>query len=148
MNGMCMKNNTHIYVVWTSNNRVIPTEWSWWVIFNNACEPGGEQLIVLPDGNGQSDLIGWSLLLLATSVWSFAHLSLRLSDRNKMVLWPGCEGRANCRLHKKNVRLVRFIVKRRECCCNPSVGIALNVWFTTNGMCAKNNTHICDAYKQ
>ena len=24
-------------------------------------------------------------------------------------------------------------------CCNLSGGVALNVWFTTNGMCAKNN---------
>jgi len=28
-----------------------------------------------------------------------------------------------------------------EYCCNLSVGVALNVRFTTNGMCAKNNTH-------
>jgi len=42
-------------------------------------------------------------------------------------------------LHKKNVRSVRFVVKRRGCCCNLSGGVALNVWFTTNGMCAKNN---------
>jgi len=27
-------------------------------------------------------------------------------------------------------------------CCILSVGIALNVRFTMNGMCAKNNTHI------
>jgi len=27
-------------------------------------------------------------------------------------------------------------------CCNLSGGVALNVRFTTNGMCAKNNTHI------
>jgi len=27
-------------------------------------------------------------------------------------------------------------------CCNLSVGVSLNVRFTTNGMCAKNNTHI------
>jgi len=27
-------------------------------------------------------------------------------------------------------------------CCNLSVGVAFNVRFTTNGMCAKNNTHI------
>ena len=72
-------------------------------------------------------------------MWSFAHLQLRLSDRNKMVLWPGCAG---CSLHKTNVRLVRFIVKRRGRCCNLSIGFALNVQFTTNGMCVKNNTHI------
>jgi len=33
--------------------------------------------------------------------------------------------------------------KRRGCCYNLSVGIALNIWFTTNGICAKTNTHIC-----
>jgi len=27
-------------------------------------------------------------------------------------------------------------------CCNLSVDVTLNVRFTTNGMCAKNNTHI------
>jgi len=65
-----------------------------------------------------------------------------MSDRNKMMLWPECESRARCSLHKKNVRSVRFVVKTRGCCCNLSVGVALNVWFTANGMCAKNNTHI------
>ena len=33
-----------------------------------------------------------------------------------------------------------FVVKRRGCCCNLSGGVALIVWFTTNWMCAKNNT--------
>ena len=28
------------------------------------------------------------------------------------------------------------------CCCNLSGGVALIVWFTTNGMCVKNNTII------
>jgi len=32
--------------------------------------------------------------------------------------------------------------KRRGCCCNLSGGVALIVWFTTNGMCAKNK-NIC-----
>jgi len=27
-------------------------------------------------------------------------------------------------------------------CYNLSIDIALNVWFTTNGMCVKNNTHM------
>ena len=36
---------------------------------------------------------------------------------------------------------VRFVVKRRGCCCNLSVGVALNVQFTTNEKCALNNTH-------
>ena len=34
-------------------------------------------------------------------------------------------------------------------CCNLSGGVALIVWFTTNGMCVKNNTiHICGTNKQ
>jgi len=32
----------------------------------------------------QSDRGEWSLLLLGATVWSFAHMSLGLSDRNKM----------------------------------------------------------------
>jgi len=90
--------------------------------------------------SGFSERSVWSLLLLAARVWSFAHLLLRLSACNKMVLWPGCECCARCSLHKKNVWSVGFIVKRRGCCCNLSVGVALNVWFNTNGMWAKNNT--------
>ena len=82
------------------------------------------------------------LLLLAVTVWSFAHNPLRLSDCNKMVLWPGCEGHGWCSLHKKNVRSVQSIVKRRGCCCNLSIGVLLNARFTTNGMCARNNTPI------
>ena len=84
----------------------------------------------------------WTLLLLAATVRSFAHMPLGISDLNKMVLWPGCEGRARVNLHTKNVRSVRFVVKRRgcSCCCNLSGGVALNVWFTTNEMCVKNNT--------
>ena len=56
-------------------------EWSWWVTTNNACEPG-EQLIVLANGDDESDLVGWSLLLLATMVRSSAHMPLRISDRS------------------------------------------------------------------
>jgi len=56
-------------------------EWSWWVTSNNACEPG-EQLIVLANGDHESDLVGWSLLLLAATVRSFAHMPLGISDRN------------------------------------------------------------------
>ena len=91
----------------------------------------------------------WTLLLLASTVRSFALMPLGISDRNKMVLWLGCEGRARVSLHTKNVRSVRFVVKRRGCCCNLSGGVELNVWFATNGMCVKNNTiHICGANKQ
>jgi len=64
---------------------------------------------------------------------------LGLSDLNKMVLWPGCEGYSRCKLHKRNVG---FVVKRKECCCNLSVSMVLNVQHTTNGLCMKNYTHI------
>ena len=143
----CAWRPNYIHVAWTSNKRVIPIEWSWWVTANNACE-AGEHLIVLPNGDNESDLVRWSLLLLAATVRSFAHMPLRISDCNKLVLWPGCGGRAEFSLHTKNVRSVRFIVKRRGCCCNLS-GVALIVWFTTNGMCVKNKTiYICGANKQ
>ena len=39
--------------------------------------------------------------------------------------------------HKERaVGVVRY--KKEGCCCNLSGGVALIVWFTTNGMCAKN----------
>ena len=63
----------------------------------------------------------WTLLLLAATVRSFAHMPLGISNRNKMVRWPGCEGRAEFSLHTNNVRSLRFVVKIRGCCCNPSV---------------------------
>ena len=61
------------------------------------------------------------------------ELVTRLSNY-KEVLWPRCEreGGAMCNLHKKNLRSVRFIPKRRGCCCNLSVGVALKMRFTTN----------------
>ena len=59
------------------------TEWSWWVTSNDACEPG-EQLIVLANGDDESDLVGWSLLLLAATVRSSAPMPLGISDRNNM----------------------------------------------------------------
>ena len=40
----------------------------------------------------------WTLLLLAATVRSFVHMPLGISDRNKMVLWPGL-GRREVRLH-------------------------------------------------
>jgi len=70
-----------MYVERTSNYRVIPMEWSWWVTSNDACAPG-EQLIVLANGDNESDLVGWYLLLLAATVRSFAHMPLGISDRN------------------------------------------------------------------
>ena len=73
----------YMHVARTSNNRVIPMEWSWWVASNNAYEPG-EQLIVLANGDDENDLVGWSLLLLAATVRSSAHMPLGISDRNSI----------------------------------------------------------------
>ena len=78
----------YLYMARTNNNRVIPMEWSWWVTSNNACEIG-EQLIVLAKGDDESDLVGWSLSLLAATVRSFAHMPLGISDRNTMSATSG-----------------------------------------------------------
>ena len=42
----------------------------------------------------------------------------------------------------QNHKLFIAISVGTSICCTPSVGVALNMWLTTNGMCAKNNTHI------
>ena len=50
------------------------------------------------------------------------------------------KGRTRCNLHKKNVRSVRFVAKRRGCCCKLTVGVVLKAQFTTNELCMKSNT--------
>jgi len=45
----------HMYVARTSNNRVIPMEWAWWVTSNNACE-ASEHFIVLANRD-KSELV-------------------------------------------------------------------------------------------
>ena len=92
--------------------------------------------------NNKNNCDAWSLLLPAATVRNFAHMPLGISDRNKMVLWPGWGGCGEFSLHTKNVRLVWFVVKSLGCCCNLSGGVALIVRFTTNGMCVKNITMI------
>ena len=99
-------------------------------------------------------IVAWSRRMISvvacchSAKRSFAHLLFELSDRNKMVLWPVFEGCAVWNLHKKNVRSVRFLAKRRGCCCNLSAGVALNARFTTNGMCSKNNTPIHSRWRE
>ena len=75
----------YMYLAPTSNNRVIPMEWSWWVTCNNACEPG-EQLTVLANGDDESDLVGWSLLLLPSTVRSCAHAARDFRSQHYHVL--------------------------------------------------------------
>ena len=68
----------HIYVARTNNNRVAPIEWdSRWVASYIACE-SGEQSMLRVNGDDESDLVGWSLLLLAATVRSFSHMPLGL----------------------------------------------------------------------
>jgi len=69
-------------------------------------------------------------------------LAAQTFQSQQMMLWPGCKSRARCRFHKRKVRPVRFIVKKKGRCCYLPDGVALNMWFTKNGMCVKNNTHL------
>jgi len=43
----------------------------------------------------------WDLYCCLLPVWSFAYFPPGLSNHNKVVLWPGCEGAARCNLHKR-----------------------------------------------
>ena len=45
----------------------------------------------------------WSrqVISIVAAVWSFVHLPLRLSSRNKKVLWPGCEACAMATFTKR-----------------------------------------------
>ena len=58
---------------------------------------------------------------------SFAHMPLGISDRNKMVLGPECEGPAEFSLHTKNVRSVWFVVKGGDVVATSPVLFALIV---------------------
>jgi len=83
--------------------------------------------------NNKRDCDAWTLLLLAAAVRSFAHMPLGISDRNSGVITQRQNSPGNN-------------VGQSWCyCCKLSGGVALIVWFTTNGMCAKNNTIICVA---
>jgi len=124
-----------------------------WFTTNGMCVKNNTIMYVAQASNSKRDCDTWSLLLLAAAVRSFAHMPLRISDCNKMVLRPGCGGRAEFSLNTKNVWPVWFVVKRRGCCCNLLGGVALIVWFTMNRMCVKtcvvrasNNKRDCDAW--
>jgi len=64
-------------------------------------------------------------------------------------IYPGVSlGYRNTLFHayihsQHNIAQATSEVARKCCgCCNLFIGIALNVRFTMNGMCTKNNTHI------
>jgi len=102
----------------------------------------------------------WSLLLLAVTVWSFAHLLLGFSNRSEVVLWLGRKGGARCNLHKKNVWSVRFIAKGgdvvttsqltlRSKCDSPRTGYARRAtqiyvaWTSNNGVTLSGDLYCC-----
>jgi len=95
-------------------------------------------------------IIQWSWhvisIVVCCHIVKLCALAAQVSDCNKMVLWLECEGCAKVQTSQKECAMVQFIVKRKGCCCNISVGIVLNVQFTMNGMCTKNNTHIYVAH--
>jgi len=82
-----------------------------------------------------------SIVACCHSVKHCAHAARDFrSQQNCAVtrMWRLCQVQLS---HKECViGVVRC--KKRGCCCNLSGGVALHVWFTTNGLCAKNNTHI------
>ena len=135
----------------------------WWTSVYCCNLSGGAALIVWFTTNGmcaknknicmwcEQATIEWSRQVI--SIVAFCHgaklcaHAIRDFRSQKMVLWPGCGSRAEFSLHTKNVRWVWFVVKRRGCCCNFSGGVALFVWFITNGMCAKNK-NICMWHEQ
>ena len=112
-NGMCMNNNSHIYVARTSRNRISTT-----------CAL-------------------YFCLLPQCEAMCTCGLSSPIATKWCCDQEEGC---TRCNLHKKNLRLLRFIAKRRGCCSNLLVGVALKVRFTTNGMCAMSNTEIYVAW--
>ena len=126
-NGMCMKNNTIIYVARASNSKR-DCKHDLYCCLLPRCKALRTCCSGFPYAHAARDF--------------HTHMPLGISDRNKMVLSPRCGGHAEFSLHTKNVRSVWFVVKRRGCCCNLSDGTAMIVWFTTNGMCTKNNTII------
>jgi len=51
------------------------------------CVKNNTIIYVARASNSKRDCGAWSLLLLAATVRSFAHMPLGISDRNEMVLW-------------------------------------------------------------
>jgi len=110
----------------TSNNRVIPMEWSWWVTSNNACEPD-EQLIVVANGDDESDLVRWTLVACCHKAKLCAHAA------RVFRLLPSLQ-------HSCRVLLTRY---RRW--SNKVLNLKIHRWFCSH--CLKNiyviftNTH-------
>jgi len=116
----------------------------WWPQVKSMAElcccnlSGGVALIVRFTTNGMCYCCCYGAKLCAHAARDFR------SQQNGAVtrMWRSCLVQP----HTKNVRSLWFVVKRRWCCCTLSGGVALIVWFTTNGMCVKNNTIIYVAW--
>jgi len=52
---------------------------------------------------------------------TLCELVFGLSDLNKMVLWPGCEGRARCNFHKTERAIDAVRCEMEGCCCTKTV---------------------------
>ena len=72
-----------------------------WFTTNGMCAKNKNIDAWREEAFNKRDCNAWSLLLLAATVRSFAHMSLGISHRNKMVLWPGCGGRAEFSLTQR-----------------------------------------------
>ena len=61
------------------------------------------------------------------------------SQQNGVVtrMWRSCQVQTS----QKECAIGAVPCKKRGMFLQPQVGIVLNAWFTTNGMCTKNNTH-------
>ena len=107
-----------------------------------------QYICVARASNSKRDCDAWSLLLLAATVRSFAHMPLGISDRNKMVLWPGCGDRAEFSLHTKNVRSVWFVVKRRGSDATFPVALCWLCDSPRTGCARRTKTYMRGASKQ
>ena len=123
-----------VYVAWASNRKrdcnvagLLILTCEWLNVMTSICEETLQHMI--------------STVACCHSAKLCAHAALDfLSQQNGAVtrMWRLCWVQPS---HKELViNLVRC--KKEGCCCNLSGGVALMVWFTTNGMCVKNNTII------
>jgi len=82
-----------------------------------------------------------SIVTCCHSVKLCAHAARAFQSQQGGALtrmWRWCQVQPSQK--ERAIDAVRW--KRRGCCCNLSVDVVLKVRFTTNGMCAKSNTHI------
>jgi len=80
--------------------------------------------------------------MLAATVWNSAHLPLGLSDRNKVMLGPGCEGCARCNLYKKTRDRSCSLWKGGDVVATSQLALREMCESSRMVMCVENNTHL------